>query len=245
MKPFLILQLRPNDDAANGEFQAFLKHGGLSEKDVVRIRMEKAGIPEINLDDYSGVIVGGGPSNISDPEEKKSDEQKRFEKDLQKLLEDIFDRDFPYLGACYGLGALAEFCGGDVSKEKFSEDVGPVTITLTKDGEKDPLTAGLPKSFWVFLGHKEACQNIPTGIVNLASSEECPHQMFRLKTNIYATQFHPELDVEGIVTRINVYKHHGYFPPEDAEVLMEKCKQEKVTVPPKILKRFIETYRQS
>ena len=44
--------------------------------------------------------------------------------------------------------------------------------------------------------------------------------MFRIKENLYATQFHPELDAEGLVTRIDIYRHAGYFPPESAEELM-------------------------
>ena len=50
MKPFLLLQLRPIDQASDKEFEAFLKYGELKEEDVVRIRMEKEGIPEIKLD---------------------------------------------------------------------------------------------------------------------------------------------------------------------------------------------------
>ena len=41
-------------------------------------------------------------------------------------------------------------------------------------------------------------------------------QAFRLGRNVYATQFHPELDVAGLVTRIEVYRHFGYFEPHEA-----------------------------
>ena len=59
----------------------------------------------------------------------------------------------------------------------------------------------------------------------------------------WGAEFHPELDVEGIILRINIYKHAGYFPPEDAEPHIEQCKKENVTVPVEILKRFVERYR--
>ena len=45
-KPFLILQLRPEDDTADSEFAAILNYGNLEEKNVHRIRIEKSGIPE-------------------------------------------------------------------------------------------------------------------------------------------------------------------------------------------------------
>ncbi|MDA1038351.1 MAG: glutamine amidotransferase, partial [bacterium] len=105
MKPFLILQLRKNDEAADGEYQAFLKHGGLSEEEVQRVRMEKTGIPFIDLDDYSAVIVGGGPTDVCSPDSQKSFEEIRFEEQLRKLISEITERDFPYLGCCYGLGS--------------------------------------------------------------------------------------------------------------------------------------------
>ncbi len=243
MKPFLILQLRPEDAASDGEYEAFLRFGGLAESDVHRVRLEQSGLPEINLDDYSGVIVGGGPYNVSDPEEKKSPEQKRAEEDLARLIGQIVERDFPFLGACFGLGFLVKHQGGRVSKEKYAEEVGAVTVKINQEGEKDFLLKGLPKEFRAFVGHKEACQNVPEGAVLLASSDTCPSQMIRVKENIYATQFHPELDVPGIILRINVYKHAGYFPPEDAEKLIDQVKQEQVTVPMMILKRFVDRYR--
>ena len=59
----------------------------------------------------------------------------------------------------------------------------------------------------------------------------------------YASQFHPELDIPGIITRINVYKFKGYFPPEAADALIERCKKEDISVPPQILKKFVERYR--
>jgi GMP synthase (glutamine-hydrolysing) len=51
--------------------------------------------------------------------------------------------------------------------------------------------------------------------VILAYSESCPVQAFRVGTRVYATQFHPELDLDGLATRIEVYKYAGYFEPEE------------------------------
>ncbi|MBU0531459.1 MAG: glutamine amidotransferase [Candidatus Uhrbacteria bacterium] len=242
MKQFLILQSRPEDAASDNELEALLEFGGLEPDQVHRVRMEQNGIPPLSLDDYSGIILGGGPYNMTDPEEKRDENQKRALKDLFALLDEVIEHDFPFLGACLGVGILSEHQKGKVSKE-FSEDVGGVTIKTNPEGEADSLLTGLPTEFRAFVGHKEGCELLPPGAVLLASSDTCPVQMFRIKQNIYATQFHPELDVEGITLRINIYKHAGYFPPEDAEDLIASVSSEEISVPMMILKRFVDKYR--
>jgi len=245
MKPFLILQLRPEDEASDNEFSAFLKYGGLSEKDAHRVRMEKEGIPDIDLKDYSGIILGGGPSNVSDKAEIKKDYEKRFENDLNNLLTQVFKYDVPFLGVCYGIGAVNKFKGGIVSKEKYSEPVGTVEIELTENSKGDDLLKELPKNFMAYCGHKEACQTLPEDAKLLAKSKDCPFQMIKFRNNIYAMQFHTELDEEGILLRIDVYKNHGYYSPEDADILVQKAKEYKVTVPNLILKKFVKKYRKN
>lgn len=245
MKKILILQLRP-DAIADTEFMAFLAWGELTPDNVHRVRMEEQGIPQdIDPRDYAAVIVGGGPSNVSDDESQKSDSQKKFEKDLFRILDSVVEYDVPFLGACYGVGIMSRHQGACVSKEKYGEDVGAVTVFMNEEGQKDPLLAGLPHEFRAFVGHKEACQAPPQNAVLLASSAACPVQMYRIKNNIYVTQFHPEMDTAEIVNRINVYKYAGYFPPEDAEKLIMQAQKETITVPQEILKRFVDLYARS
>ncbi len=241
-KPFLLLQLRPEQIAADDEYEAFLRASGLSHEQLVRIRMDQE-LPDIDLDKYSGVIVGGGPSNVSSPDKKKYDYQKAFEPKLKKLVQEIIRRDFAYFGECYGLGILADTLGGRVDSE-YREDVGAVTVELTNEGRDDPLLQGLPESFRAFGGHKEAVNGVPPKSTLLASTKTCPIHMIRVGQNIYASQFHPELDSYGLEVRINVYKDAGYFPAEDAAKLVEMGHQEIVTVPAEILRRFVSKYQQ-
>lgn len=242
MKPFLILQLRPVKQAADGEYEAFLHHGGLKEEDTVRVDLFTQDIPEIDFNNYSGIIVGGGAPCVSDKEKK--DEVIRFEAQLKTLVEKVVEEDFPYLGACYGLGFLADVTGGVVCKDKdASEDVGAVDVLLTEDAKEDDLVKELPQTFRAFVGHKESCVQAPKNAVVLARSERCPVHLLRIGKNVYATQFHPELDVEGICVRIDVYKNAGYFPPEDAEPLKESARQEKITVPAIFLRNWINKYK--
>ncbi|MCB1338302.1 MAG: glutamine amidotransferase, partial [Maritimibacter sp.] len=221
MKTFLILQLRPETEAADDEFEAFLRKGGLDISRTHRIRLDQESLPEgLDLADYAGVIVGGGPGCVSDPAETKNPVEKRIEDEILGLMPEICDRDVPFLGCCYGIGILGHHLApGIVSKENYGEPVGAVECRLTEAGRADPLLEGVPDNFRAFVGHKEAVQALPPGAVHLVASGPAPFQMLRHGANVYATQFHPEADAEGFETRIHIYKHRGYFPPETAEAL--------------------------
>lgn len=243
MKPFLILQLRPETDAADAEFASILDKCGFGPERAHRIRLDCENLPEgLDVTDYAGVIVGGGPGCVSDDPATKSEIDARIENAVMGLMPQITERDHPFMGCCYGLGVLAAHLGGNVSKARYGEPVGPSTCALTDDAEADPLTNGLQPVFEAFVGHKEAVQALPPGCVHLVASEPCPFQMIRWGQNVYATQFHPEADAHDFEERINIYKDHGYFPPEDAQTLINACHAAEVTQPGEILRRFAERY---
>jgi GMP synthase (glutamine-hydrolysing) len=241
VKPFLLLASRAEDAAAEDEYAAYLRYCGLAPEQLRRIRLEAAPLPDLDLADYSAIIVGGSPFTSSDPSDRKSDTQHRVERELAGLLDRVVEQDFPFLGACYGVGTLGTHQGAVIDRT-FGEPLGAVEIELTGAGLADPLLRGMPARFTAFTGHKEACSVLPAHAVLLASSQACPVHMFRIKENLYATQFHPELDAEGLVTRIDIYRHAGYFPPESAEELMADARRFTVTEPMNILKNFVARY---
>ena len=241
MRPFLLLSSRAEDVAVDGEYDAFLRFTGLPSKRLHSIRMEAGPLPGLRLDDYAGVFVGGSPFNSSDPPQTKSAVQHRVEREMGALLDEIVERDFPFFGACYGIGTLGVHQGGVVDRT-YAEPIGAVRVQLTEDGLADPVLAGLEPEFDAFVGHKEACRVLPPSAVLLASSSACPVQMFRVRTNVYATQFHPELDVPGLVTRIHVYQHFGYFPPSELEELVARVSPAVVTQPGRMLANFVARY---
>ncbi|SLN39415.1 GMP synthase [glutamine-hydrolyzing] [Pseudoruegeria aquimaris] len=244
-KPFLILQLRPEAEAADDEFAAFLAKGGLAPDEVQRIRLDCEDLPEsLDLADYSGVIVGGGPGCVSDAESEKSPVEKKIEDTVLSLMPAITAQDKPFLGCCYGIGILGAHLGGVVSKERYGEPVGAADCTLTEEGAKDPLLAGMPPRFQALVGHKEAMQALPDGCVHLVSAPTCPYQMVRHGRNVYATQFHPEADGEGFALRIRIYRNKGYFPPEEADALTERVLATPAKEPARILANFVSRYRE-
>lgn len=239
MRPFLLIATRAEDAPADEEYESFLRYGGLQPEQLERRRLEQAPLGAIDLDQYSGLILGGSPFTISDDE--KSDAQLRVEAELQSLTQQALELDFPFLGACYGIGIIGSVIGGTVDG-KYGEPVSAPVISVNEAGQADPLFSGMPQEFKAFVGHKEAVHSLPDDAIVLASSDGCPVQAFRVGTNVYATQFHPELDVEGIHTRIDAYKDYGYFPPEEADSLKAMADASGVEVPGLLVKRFVELY---
>ncbi|HEU4350014.1 MAG TPA: glutamine amidotransferase [Actinoplanes sp.] len=245
MRPFLLLATRADDPVADAEYQAFLRFGGLSEGQLVRVRLEQGPLdelmPGLDLRDYSGVILGGSPFTSTDPPREKSPAQVRVEAELEGLVGDVLKFDVPFLGACYGISTLGRFLGGRLDRT-YAEPVAAVPVTLTVEGAADPLLAGLPRTFRAFVGHKEALRAVPPGAVLLASSPGCPVQMFQVGEHQYATQFHPELDVPGIIERIRVYRHCGYFHPDEMDTLIGEVSVAEVPWPARILANFTARY---
>ena len=239
--PFLLLSIRADDAAADDEYAAMLRFTGLDESGLMRLRLDREPLGPVDLDAWSGIILGGGPYNVSDPQPDKSLDQRRAESELFGFLDEVIARDFPFLGCCYGIGVIGSYIGATVDRQ-FSEPIGAVSVSLTAAGRGDELFAEMPATFQAFVGHKEAISELPDQAVLLAASPTCPVQAFRVGRNVYATQFHPELDVGGACTRIDVYKYDGYFEPETAEALKAELRKSDVVYPPAILRTFVKRY---
>ncbi|WP_422081994.1 glutamine amidotransferase [Ulvibacterium sp.] len=237
----LILQMRPEDEAADSEFQAILRVGGLNPNEVHRIRLDQ-GIPQIKIDAYYAIIAGGSPFDVSMDQQDKSKVQRDIEAFYDRLFDQVVPADVPFFGACSGNGLLGQYCGARISK-KYPEPIGSVDIAVTVEGANDPLLKGLPRTFSALVGHKEACDALPPGAVLLGTSESCPVQMFRVKKNIYAAQFHPEADADEFILRIKIYKNFGYFAPEEADGLIRAIRRTHTPIAKEILKRFVQRYK--
>ena len=242
MKPFLLLSIRVDRAAADNEHESFQRFIGPDQSELTVVNLVHERMPSIDLDEWSAILLGGGPWNASDAAEVKSQVQLRAEREILTLLDHVVARDFPFLGACYGIGTVGLHQGGVVDRS-WPEPVGPLSVTVTPDGKADPVFAGVPTDFAAYGGHKEAMVRLPPGAVLLATSQACPVQAFRVGRNVYATQFHPELDLEGICTRIEVYKNAGYFDPSAAETLKAQARAVPVRHPMTLLSNFVRLHR--
>lgn len=237
MRPFLLLSIRGEQRAADDEYAAFLRFLDVPTDRLVRRHLGVDDLAGLDPHDWAGILLGGGSFTWSDPAESKSPAQRRAEADLDRLLTLVVADDLPFLGCCYGIGSLGGHQGGVVDR-RHPEPVGPLAVTVTAAGAVDPLFAGVPADFAAYGGHKEGLSQVPSGAVVLATSPACPVQAFRVGTRVYATQFHPELDLVGIHTRIDVYSTYGYFEPSEAAELHRRSEAVEVVHPMRLLTNF-------
>ncbi len=242
MKPFLLLATRSEDVPADEEYGLFLRYTGLDERDLIRVRMEAGPLPPVDLDALSGIFVGGGPFNASDPPASKSPVQHRVEAEFAALLDARRGPRLPVPGRLLRRRHASARTRAPSSTAPSASRSRVIEVTRTDEGRGDALLAALPDTFTAFVGHKEAISVLPPSATLLATSPGCPVQMFRVGQNVYATQFHPELDVEGITTRIHAYAGHGYFEGHELQDTLTAVRRMPVTQTGEILRAFVERY---
>lgn len=241
-KPFLLLQSRTDNETSDDEVRAFYEIGGLNKHELKRVRMDKQDYPTVHLHDYSGIIMAGGPANFAYDDAHKTADQKTMERWIVALMDEILYTDKPFLGICLGVGALST-ARGMVPSFSLGEEAGAIMVTQTQAGRHDALLAGVPQNFQAVVGHKEGLCTAPDGCVVLAHSATCL-QMIRYGNNVYATQFHPELDKSGLTVRLNTYRNSGYCEPEMVESIIESIDWGKTAVSRRVLTNFVAKYRQ-
>ena len=134
--------------------------------------------------DADALVVFGGEQTARD------DATHPYLPALARLMADYTAADRPVLGICLGAQLLARAFGADNSIGTAPE-FGWVEVSLTPEGQRDPLMAALPPTFPIFEWHSDTF-TLPHGAVRLARSSGVAEQAFRIGRATYGTQFHFE-----------------------------------------------------
>ncbi|MGB9598640.1 MAG: glutamine amidotransferase-related protein [Minisyncoccales bacterium] len=156
-----------------------------------------------------GIIIAGlGEYSHEEKDSKKRKEFFKIKEKTKSFLKEILKRRKPVLGICFGHQILGEFLGGKLDFAFEQREAGIKKIFLTKQGQRDPLFFGFQKSFFAVEGHKDALLTLPPKTIHLAFNKTCPIQAFRYRDNVYGLQFHPELDYQELIFRLDFYKSY-------------------------------------
>lgn len=142
------------------------------------------------IEDYQMLIVMGGPQSPL-----HIDKAPYLHHEIQ-TIQDALTLNKPILGFCLGAQLIGEALAAKTEKSPFKE-VGVFPITLTKEGTRDPLLAGLPIQFPVIHWHNDM-PGLTIDAQILAFSEGCPRQIVRYQPCVYGFQCHLEITREGI-----------------------------------------------
>ena len=160
---------------------------------------------------------------------------------LAKVYETIgsaLDAKRPCFGVCCGAQLLAELIGGRVYRNPEME-IGGYRVTLTSDGQVDPLLEGFPVQFPVFHWHGDTF-TLPPGASLLAESEKCKNQLFKYG-NIVGVQFHLEVATSEARLWTRHYAHELNSVAKTAEDVIAECEAHESEMQ-KLATRLMQNY---
>ena len=159
---------------------------------------------------YDRLVLGGSGELYVVGEAGQADEKVLTLKHrLYPWLREVLTADFPTLGTCFGFQLIADCLGYTLTNHRTHRETGILPIQVTPAGRNSLMFEGVGDKFWAVVGHKDS---LPPGkyptLRILAVTDKCV-QAFRYKQNIYATQFHSELDEDGLLERLRMYPSYG------------------------------------
>jgi GMP synthase (glutamine-hydrolysing) len=146
-----------------------------------------------DLRGVGGLIVLGGPMAAYEPDRHP------FLAAESALIERAMTAGRPMLGICLGAQLIAQVLGSRVYAGERRE-LGWAPITLTEDGQDDPILAGTASPLTVFHMHGDTYE-LPADAHNLARSALYEQQAFRWGDLVYGFQFHVEF-TDAIIGRL-------------------------------------------
>jgi GMP synthase (glutamine-hydrolysing) len=124
-----------------------------------------------------GLIISGGPFSV-------------YDDGAPLYANDVLTGGVPILGICYGQQSIAHLLGGTIRPTE-NREYGLASIDVLIDS---PLLAGLPgRALRVWMSHGDVVEEVPRGFEIIARSRS-GHVAAMQRENIFAVQFHPEVD---------------------------------------------------
>ncbi|MDE1814174.1 MAG: gamma-glutamyl-gamma-aminobutyrate hydrolase family protein [Thaumarchaeota archaeon] len=137
-------------------------------------------VSSIDVTKYSSMILSGRRKNNPQMNVINS-----------RLVRHSLDAGKPLLGICYGAEILALTLGGTIKKMTASRH-GLYQVQTIKN---NLLTSG---KIDAFESHSYMISKLGPAFIRIASSDNCQFEVFQYgNKNIFGTQFHPEMSVDG------------------------------------------------
>jgi GMP synthase-like glutamine amidotransferase len=155
--------------------------------DVITVRLYDGESLPPDPSGLDAMVSMGGPMNVYE------DEKYPFLGPETLFLREALGKGIPMIGVCLGSQMIARAAGARVTLSPKKE-VGWGKVSITEAGIGDTLFQGLPPTLEVLQWHEDMF-DVPEEGALLATSEDCPHQAFRLG-KAFGLQFHVEVTRE-------------------------------------------------
>ena len=173
-----------------------------------------------------GIILSGGPATV-------------ISRKYPKVSTEVFKKNIPILGICYGLQLITKIFKGKIKRNKNKREFGKVVI-------KEKKNSILTKNFYknkksiVWMSHQDAVTELPKMFINIASTDNSKFTAIQHKTKkIFGIQFHPEVThtengkqlIKNFIFNICKAKKNWIMGNEKANIIKElrkKIKNDKV-----------------
>jgi len=187
-----IIVFQHSDHGTHGRLGATLRDHGF-RLDVRRADLTPTGprggggVPP-DLDNVHGLIVMGGPQNVTDIATLP------WMQAEVAFIKAAHAANLPVLGICLGHQLIAHALGGQVGPMDRPE-VGLLPVSLGVAGQTEPLLGGIQWTGPQLQSHGQEVKALPPDALHLASSKACKFQAFKAGVRTFGFQYHFECDV--------------------------------------------------
>jgi GMP synthase (glutamine-hydrolysing) len=156
--------------------------------DIVRPADGEVRLPSSSgLTSYDGVAITGSALSVYDG-------GPHIERQIE-LAREVFAAGLPFFGSCWGMQVAVSAAGGRVRRNPLGREFGFARrIELGEAGRRHPMFRGKPAVFEALTVHRDDIEQLPDGVVVLASSD-MGLQAIELQHGagtFWGVQYHPE-----------------------------------------------------
>jgi len=229
----LLIQVRESDEVARHEQVSLREVTGLraDQLDAVNVVVDPR-IERGRFDRADAVIIGGAAIHSATDDDD-------FTGPLIDDIRRLPAEGKPLFGSCWGHQFIARALGGEVITDEARGEVGAHTVHATDAARDDPIFSHCPDSYTVLMGHHDRVSRLPDGAVELAYSDVCRNQAFRVDgAPVYGTQYHTELTPDRLMERLSLYKK---YVADEAELERTRAGLRPTPHAQRIIHNFLES----
>lgn len=198
---FLLIQIRDEAQTRREEVMSFANYGRIDKSQIDILNVFDTPVFDKNVaNKYDGIFIGG--SSVVHITE---DAHHPFLKSMTDLVQHLMAINKPIFASCFGFQFIVYATKSKTKKMLKNEDdfeLGTLDIYTCDSASKDNIFKHLPKVFKAVVGHKVEVHKVPKDFTILAKTARCVHAYKINNKNIWATQFHPELNPETFKLRL-------------------------------------------